>query len=155
MLDLESVKAQTALKMGNENSKAFVEVIEKAEKGIEHFDIIDDVASIQSLLSDQSLPDPSDDKENRSTPTGNRRDSASWIEKIGRYDTMLTEMEKLKAKHERAQSDKVALREQIQKLHDEAENETQKSHERLAGLLSEFKKVCSSPVYCRSGMIEF
>ena len=97
------------------------------------------MASIQSLLSDESLPDLTAEKENRPAPL--RPESPSWIAKISRYDELLAEMEKLKGKYEKAQNDKVSLRDHISKLNQEAENETQKSHERLAGLLSEFKKV--------------
>ena len=138
--------------MGNENSKVLSEVDEilekegsSVDKTTEVFDIIDDIASIQSLISDEE-PSSSADKEN-ATPLeekskkNSRRNSASWIEKIGRYDELVADMKELRAQFAKAQADKLSLREQLAQLNGEAENEAQKGHERLAGLLSEFKKV--------------
>ena len=134
--------------MGNENSKISEEIDAISQKQNENFDIIEDIASIQSLISDQSLAESDRQTDENSEPNGNprlsRKNSASWMEKIKRYDELLIEMEKLKNKFEKVQADKVQLRDQIQKLKNSEEMEIQKSHDRLAGLLSEFKKVISS-----------
>ena len=133
--------------MGNENSKGAAEslgVLEnpgKLELSEKDFDLIDDIQSLQSILSEHSTT--ISDKENRMeiTSDNSRRSSAGWIEKIKRFDDLASEMTKLKAKYEKVQSDKCALREVIGNIRSEASDETEKSHQRLSGLLGEFKKV--------------
>ena len=47
----------------------------------------------------------------------------------------------IKEKFERAQLDKINLQDEIRKRVSEAQEETSKSHERLGGIIQEFKKV--------------
>ena len=121
--------------MGNGNSQALAEAINSVENVTTNYDIIDYVASIQSLLSEKIVPGITAEKENRLAPL--QPESPSWIAKISRYDELLVEMEK----YEKAQNDKVPFQHHISKINRDAENESQKTDEKLAGLLSEFKKV--------------